>query len=67
MKSTVNVEIRKKMKEAGLQYKDLAEIMGVSIATAYRILAAELEPEDEQAIIEIINSYMEGKTCNQKK
>lgn len=66
MKSTKNVEIRKKMKEAGLLYAELAEIMGVSLPTLFRILSSNLDPEDEQRIMEIINSYMEGKACSQK-
>ena len=66
MKSTVNVELRQMMKDAGLHYRELAQIMGISLPTLFRILAAELEPEDEATIIEIINAYMEGKQCSRK-
>lgn len=66
MKSEKNRELRQMMKDAGLQYKDFAKIMNVSVATAFRILASDLEPEDEQRITEIINAYKEGKTCSQK-
>ena len=62
MKSEKNIPIRTAMKQAGLTYKTLSEIMGVSIATAYRMIGADLMEEDEAAILKIIEEYKKGRS-----
>ena len=61
MKSENNIQIRQAMKEAGLTYQTLSEILGVSIATTFRMLATDLMREDEAAILKIIEEYRKGK------
>lgn len=62
MKSEKNIEIRAAMKQAGLTYKTLSEIMGVSIATAFRMIGADLMKEDKAAILKIIEEYKKGRS-----
>ena len=62
MKSEKNVEIRKAMKAVGLTYNKLADILGVSVATTYRMIGADLVEEDEVSILKIIDEYARGKS-----
>ena len=62
MKSNVNVDIRERMREARLTFRKLAEIMNISEATAYRMIASDLADEDKDTILKIIDEYEKGRS-----
>lgn len=62
MKSEKNVEIRQAMRTGGLTYNTLAEILGISVATTYRMIGADLEEADEEFLLQIIDAYARGKS-----
>lgn len=50
------------MRSAKLTFSQLAEIMGVSEATVYRMLSADLPDEDQETLMKIIQAYDEGRS-----
>lgn len=61
MVSKVNTDIRKRMKEAGLTYNRLAEIMSVSVSTVYRLFRSDLSDQERSDLLEIVDNYKSGK------
>ena len=61
MQNMKNEEIRTAMREAKLTFRTLAEIMGVSEATVYRMLAADLDERDKDRLLQIVQAYAEGR------
>lgn len=61
MQNEKNAELRQAMRHAGMTFEALAETLGMSQATVYRMLAADLPEEDVQALLKIIESYEKGK------
>lgn len=61
MQSDKNIEIRKKMRDAGMTFETLASVLGMSVSTAYRMLASDLMDEDMDFLSKIIDSYGKGK------
>ena len=66
MQSDKNIEIRKKMRDAGMTFETLASVLGMSVSSAYRMLASDLMDEDVESLLKIIDSYGKGKngSCN---
>ena len=62
MQNEKNVGIRNAMRSAKLTFSQLAEIMGVSEATVYRMLSADLPDEDQETLMKIIQAYDEGRS-----
>lgn len=60
-----NLEIRRKLKEAGLYQWMLAESMGIAEQTLVRKLRRELPKEEKQKIFNIIDEIVTRK--NNKK
>ena len=61
MQSDKNIEIRKKMRDAGMTFETLSSILGMSVSSAYRMLASDLMDEDMEFLLKIIDSYGKGK------
>lgn len=61
MQSDKNIEIRKKMRDAGMTFETLASVLGMSVSSAYRMLASDLMDEDMESLLKIIDSYGKGK------
>ena len=61
MQSDKNIEIRKKMRDAGMTFETLASVLGMSVSSAYRMLASDLMDEDVESLLKIIDSYGKGK------
>lgn len=61
MQSDKNIEIRKKMRDAGMTFETLASVLGMSVSSAYRMLASDLIDEDVESLLKIIDSYGKGK------
>ena len=61
MQSDKNIEIRKKMRDAGMTFETLASVLGMSVSSAYRMLASDLMDEDMDSLSKIIDSYGKGK------
>ena len=61
MQSDKNIEIRKKMRDAGMTFETLAAVLGMSVSSAYRMLASDLMDEDVESLLKIIDSYGKGK------
>lgn len=61
MQSDKNIEIRKKMRDAGMTFETLASVLGMSVSSAYRMLASDLMDEDMDFLSKIIDSYGKGK------
>lgn len=59
-----NLEIRRKLKEAGLYHWQLAEKMEVSEMTLVRKLRRELEEEEQKRIIAIIEEIAKNNKNN---
>lgn len=62
MQSDKNIEIRKKMRDAGMTFKTLASVLGMSVSSAYRMLASDLMDEDMDFLSKIIDSYGKGRS-----
>lgn len=61
MQSDKNIEIRKKMRDAGMTFETLASVLGMSVSSAYRMLASDLMDEDVESLLKIIDSYGKGR------
>lgn len=61
MQSDKNIEIRKKMRDACMTFETLASVLGMSVSSAYRMLASDLMDEDVESLLKIIDSYGKGK------
>lgn len=61
MQSDKNIEIRKKMRDAGMTFETLASVLGMSVSSAYRMLASDLMDEDMDFLSKIIDSYGKGR------
>ena len=61
MQSDKNIEIRKKMRDAGMTFETLASVLRMSVSSAYRMLASDLMDEDMESLLKIIDSYGKGK------
>lgn len=62
MQSDKNIEIRKKMRDAGMTFETLASVLGMSVSSAYRMLASDLMDEDMEFLSKIIDSYGKGRS-----
>ena len=62
MQSDKNIEIRKKMRDAGMTFETLASVLGMSVSSAYRMLASDLTDEDMDFLSTIIDSYGKGRS-----
>lgn len=61
MKNTANSDIKIEMKEAGLTFKQMAEILNMSEPTLYRIFSEELEDSEKESTRKIIEEYRKGR------
>lgn len=61
MQNTKNKEIRQRMKRAGMTFETLASLFDMSESSAYRMLARDLQEEDQDYLCKIIDAYRKGK------
>ena len=56
MRHYTNIEIRRKIAEAGMTQNDLAKLLGYGLSTLQRRLRCEMDPDEQKLIVKLIEA-----------
>ena len=58
---STNADLRMLLKEKRIRQRQLADLLGVSKSTIYRLLKSELPQETKEQIVVVVKSYQDPK------